>query len=300
MSQNEILLESGTNELEIIEFHLNEKSSTEQEYVGNYGINVSKVLEIYRMPNFINIPGNRTKSLKGMFNYRNSIVPMIDLLAWIDGERSNEQETTSYKTIIAEFNQTIIGFKVSSVNRIHRITWEEVESPDQFTKEKADSITGWVKINDKIILLLDLEKIVSAFTPVENSLDENQTIEKKYTALIAEDSETIRKTIETELSNKGFEVISCKNGKEAWEKLQTYTPQIVISDIEMPQMDGFRLTKQIKEEEKLQGIPVILYSSMISEKIRHKGESVGADEQISKPELVNLGKKAIEHIERTK
>lgn len=310
MAQTNILLESGTNELEIVEFLLHEIDDAGQTYVGHYGVNVAKVLEIIRMPHVTEIPNTSHKAVMGAFTLRSNVIPLVDLNVWL-GKRRPENEDS--KVIVTEFNRVTTAFRVSGVNRIHRLSWEDVEAPNRYvTSLSADSITGVVKIESRIIFILDLEKIVTDLNPgMRMRLEAPKDKElAKYRALVAEDSAMVRNMMLDLLEKAGFLVETAKNGEEAWERLQAISQasatdgkplkeyvQAVISDIEMPRMDGHSLTKRIKDDPVLKALPVVLFSSLITEKLRHKGESVGADDQVSKPEVGTLATRTRQLIE---
>jgi two-component system chemotaxis response regulator CheV len=311
MSQTNILLESGTNELEIVEFFLEEPSKEEGEvYRGYYGVNVAKVLEIIRMPPITEMPEVSHPAVLGAFNQRSHIIPLVDLSSWLG---KNRVENEPPKVVVTEFNRVTTAFMVSGVTRIHRISWEEVEPPNKFvTSLSNNSITGVVKMEDRIIFILDLEKIVADLNPeLGLKLDESYVTEAgdEYKAIVADDSSLIRAMLKDLLQKAGFVVETANNGAEAWDRLNqlkqaaekddrklTDYVQVVVSDIEMPKMDGHNLTKRIKEDPSLGELPVILFSSLITDRLRHKGESVGADDQISKPEVSELATRAKELI----
>ncbi len=303
MAQTNILLESGTNEFEIVEFFIEEEGDDGQLYMGHYGVNVAKVLEIIRLPQITEMPEAKHPCLMGAFNLRSRIVPLIDLSVWLEKRR---KKSDSAKVIVTEFNYIINSFLVSGVNRIHRLSWEQVEPPDDhISKFSSGCITGVVKFDDRIILLLDMEQIVADLNPSlglresEESGEEIPDLPTKLKVLFADDSSMIRKTLSKGLEKAGFEVIIASDGKVAWEHLQNIKKQaeggtitdhlnLIISDIEMPVMDGHNLTKRIKEDPVLKELPVILFSSLITDALRHKGESVGADDQIAKPDITTL------------
>lgn len=308
MSQTNILLEAGTNELEIVEFHLDEQDEGQEVYKGYYGVNVAKVLEIIRMPKVTEMPEVRHKSVLGAFNLRSSIIPLVDLSLWLGKKRVQTAEEP--KVIVTEFNNVNTAFMVSGVNRIHRISWEEVEAPNAYVSTMTkNTITGVVKMDGRIIFLLDLERIVSDLNPqlglrLDDGIDWDKT--KQYRALVADDSTVIREMIKDLLQKAGFSVEAFTNGKDAWDRLRSIKQkaeadnrpisdflQVVISDIEMPQMDGHSFCKHIKEDPVLKKLPVILFSSLITDKLRHKGEAVGADDQIAKPEITYVATKSI-------
>ncbi len=308
MTQTNILLEAGTNELEIVEFFIEElEADGRTEYKGYYGVNVAKVLEIIRMPKVTEMPEVRDHSILGAFNLRDQIIPLVDLSIWLGKKRV--ADAAEPKVIVTEFNNVTTAFLVSGVNRIHRISWEEVEPPNSYVSAMtSNTITGVVKMEGRIIFLLDLERIVGNLNP-DLALKLDEAIDwgagARYRALIADDSTVIREMLKDLMQRANFEVEAVTNGKDAWERLtelkrraeeegkpiHSYL-QCVVSDIEMPQMDGHNLCKRIKEDAGLKELPVLLFSSLITEKLRHKGLAVGADEQISKPEVTSLAQKA--------
>ncbi|GAB6176372.1 chemotaxis protein [Desulfobaculum senezii] len=312
MSHTNILLESGTNELEIVEFYINEPSEEGEHYQGYYGVNVAKVLEIIRMPQVTEMPEVTHPSVLGAFNQRSHITPLVDLSMWLGKERTENEPP---KVIVTEFNRVTTAFMVSGVTRIHRISWEEVEPPNTYVSNLSnDSITGVVKMDDRIIFILDLEKIVTELNPsLGLRLDETIHWESgdNLKALISDDSALIREMLKDLLQKAGFTVEVTHNGKEAWDRLQELSKlalennkpiwdyvNVLVSDIEMPSMDGLSLTKNVKEHPVLKDLPVMLFSSLITDRLRHKGDSVGADDQISKPEVSQLALRAKDLIDK--
>ena len=310
MSNTNILLESGTNELEIVEFYLEEPTASGKTYVGYYGVNVAKVLEIIRLPKVTEMPQTPHPCVLGTFNLRNKVVPLVDLSLWLGKDRSNN---ASDKVVVTEFNRVISAFRVSGVTRIHRLSWEQVEPPTGYVASfSANSFTGVVKFDDRIVLLLDMEKIIWDLNPnlamrdaPETEAVMERTDELTYKALVVDDSNSIRKLIVNTLSKDGYDVLQDENGKLAWERLleikkaalEAGRPvwdylHIVVTDVEMPAMDGHNLCKRIKEDPFLKDLPVILFSSLINDQQMHKGRSVGADDQITKPEIGTLTHRA--------
>ncbi len=310
MANTNILLESGTNELEIVEFYLDEVAGDAPAYRGYYGVNVAKVLEIINMPHVTGLPETRHPSILGAFNQRSIIIPLIDLSIWLD---KNRADSDAPKVIVTEFNKIVNAFLVSGVTRIHRLNWEQVEPPDRYVAEcTASSITGVVKIENRIVFILDLERIIADLNTglgMKNIEASDEKPEKHYKALVVDDSTMIRNLLKEQLTKASFLVKTASNGKDAWDRLlelkelvtnqgQKLTDHIhvVVSDIEMPAMDGLNLTKRIKEDPILRQLPVILFSSLVNDKLHHKGEAVGADDQISKPEVVELADRAMQLI----
>ncbi|WP_319777698.1 chemotaxis protein [Maridesulfovibrio sp.] len=317
MSQTNILLESGTNELEIVEFYIDEidnvhEGSTRRSY---YGINVAKVVEIIRLPELTDMPDAANDAVLGAFDLRSEIIPLIDLSRRVG---KNRIEDEAPKVIVTEFNKISTAFLVSGVTRIHRISWEQVEAPSkQVSSLTANSITGVVKLEGRIVFLLDLEKIVADLNPDMDLTDVPEAslvdkIEKRQLkALIADDSTMIRRMIGQMLEDAGFRVTRTHNGKAAWDKITQWKAKaeyegktindyidIMVTDIEMPVMDGHNLTKRIKDDPELRHIPVLLCSSIITDTLFHKGESVGADDQISKAEINQLAERVFKLIEK--
>lgn len=284
-----ILLESGTNEFEIIEFS-----------IGNvfYGINVAKVREIINEVPVTAIP-NSHSYIDGIFALRGKIMPLVNLAKCLNSET---QAVTS-KIIVAEMNSVFIGFKVDEVSRIHRISWNQMEPAPNISD--SELVVGVVKMENRLIILLDFEKILSEVNPeiskklsaIPVSTEELVTIRKTKTIVVAEDSHMLRELLLKTLHTAGYNTISAENGQLAWNKLKAIAVsgksvveqiQMVITDIEMPQMDGHHLTKKIKEDQNLRELPVIIFSSLINDEMRRKGEALGAYAQITKPEIEQL------------
>jgi two-component system chemotaxis response regulator CheV len=312
MAQTNILLEAGTNELEIVEFYLEEAGPDGQSYKGYYGVNVAKVLEIIRKPKITEMPETTHPAVLGAFNQRSHIIPLIDLAQWLSKERVEKEPP---KVIVTEFNRVTSSFLVSGVTRIHRISWEEVEPPNTYVSTLSNnSITGVVKLEGRIVFILDLEKIIADLNPALGlKLDDTQKwkSDKAYKALVADDSALVREMLKDLLQKAGFLVEAVTNGREAWERLVKFKAKaeeekrpitdfvhVLVSDIEMPAMDGHNLTRRVKEDPLLKELPVMLFSSLITDKLRHKGQAVGADEQISKPEVSMLAIRAKELIQQ--
>lgn len=300
-----ILLETGTNELEIIEYILDYKDTDGSMKKQSFGINVAKVREIMNMPEITELP-NQPPNVKGIFNLRNRIIPVIDLglsLFHFSDEQPNK------KLIVTEFNNNQFGFIVNEVKRIYRFSWTQVEAPDiinDFSEEQA-SIIGIIKTEDKNILLADVEKIIAEINPslglevAREDIIKAEEVKKltahDITVVTAEDSPTIRKMITGRLNLAGFKIQAFNDGMSAWNYLEDIAKKVeagenlskyvnlVITDVEMPQMDGFTLTKNIKTHKILQALPVVIFSSIVSEEVAHKGASVGADLQLTKPQI---------------
>lgn len=288
--ETNILLESGTNELEVLEFMVGQQS---------FGINIAKVTEIMNYTPVIPVP-DAPPEFEGVFTPRDTVISVIDLHKVLQKE-SNDVEHDLL--VVCHFNQMDVGFHVTSVKGIQRISWEDIEKPPAISGDGATNIaTGIAKLQDRIILILDFEKIVSdlnrtAVLDTTGLVSVSEDKAEKH-IVIAEDSPFLNKLIMSTLEEAGYKnVAHFTNGKDAWDYVSGHRQlggnirdQIacVISDIEMPQMDGHRLTKLIKDDSFLKDIPVFLFSSLINDQMRKKGESVGADAQFSKPQIGSL------------
>ena len=310
MSQ-EILLETGTNEFEILEFFISSQKDEESPLeVNSFGINVAKVVEVIENPGLELTYDNVNPCFMGVIPLRGEILPVLDLSKWL---KLPKKKFRNEIIIVTEFSKQIAGFLVSGVVEIHRLDWTQVESPDKLVASyKENCIVGIVQIEEKIIQLLDLEYMISDLTGVTmEARNERFISEKKYCALIADDSKLIREMLRASMEEANFEVREFTNGYDCWNYLNQRASDtvddslpkqldfdIVITDIEMPQMDGFTLTKKIKQNEILKKLPVLLYSSIITEELYHKGQSVGADEQMSKPDLHKVPQVSVKLIEK--
>jgi len=310
MAKTEILLETGTNELEILELFIDERDPHGARLSNSFGINVAKVMQVIESPGFVHQPGASNDCYLGVISLRNHTVSILDLSVWLGIERAPGDNEV---VIVTEFSKTVTGFLVSGVTEIHRVGWAEVAPVSGYLADMASAnIIGMIRREDRFIQLLDLEQIVSELDPsamIAAGQVERKT-EREYRALVVDDSPTIRIMLRKNLSAAGFAVSEAHNGEQALGLLRELARtaaaggkdasslvDIVISDIEMPLMDGFTLTKNIKHEPALAALPVILYSSIITKELRHKGESVGADDQIAKPDMPSMADRAIKLIE---
>lgn len=285
--ETNILLESGTNELEILEFRIGDNF---------YGINVAKVREILPFKAPTPIP-NAHPCIEGIFMPRDEIITVIDLAKHLHMPAT---QVGKDMLIVTNFNKLNIGFHVHSVVGISRVSWAEISKPDATLNGNGTGIaTGIIKLAGKLIVILDFEKIISDISP-ETGLkvsDIDQLGPRQRNAapiLIAEDSALLGKLISESLIKAGYTNITMTtNGQEAWDKLNEYKSEgvldqkvkLVITDIEMPQMDGHRLTKLVKDSSAFSHIPVVIFSSLVNDEMRRKGEALGADAQLSKPEI---------------
>jgi two-component system chemotaxis response regulator CheV len=311
VSKSEILLESGTNELEIIEFYINETDpETGEQRTGYYGVNVAKVLEVIECPEGMARPESAPNPcFMGAIDLRGKALPILDLAVWLALDKVDSENEV---IMVTEFNKRVTGFLVSGVTQIHRVSWGEVESPSSYLANmESNCVTGMVKIDDHFVLLVDLEKILAELDPGSLSHKGGSAKGEGRRVLVAEDSTSMRMLLKDKLEVAGFIVETVNDGEEAYKRLVAAKERaaaearplhdfcsLVVSDIEMPRMDGYTLTRRVKEDDSLKRLPVILFSSLITETLRHKGESVGADDQISKPEFGDLADRAAELIKK--
>lgn len=294
MNQKEILLETGTNELEIVEFVVGENK---------FGINVMKVKEIIQPLPVTPVP-HAHRYVEGIIELRGEVLPVVNVaraLGLID-----QQYTDKDKLIVTEFNKMKMVFRVHTVTQIHRVSWSQIEKPSDMYQGLETQITGVVKMNGEMILLLDFERIVVDINPdsgiqkdkLRNTLKRDRSGKK---IVVAEDSPLLRQLLNETLTEAGFQHIEFfENGKDAFDYLESLkngeepiqnAVDLIITDIEMPQMDGLHLTKRVKETPELQELPVIIFSSLITDDLRHKGQKVGVNAQVSKPEIHTLVEK---------
>lgn len=286
-----ILLESGTNELEILEFRVGENY---------YGINVAKVKEILNYQPLTPFPG-ADRRVEGMFMPRDELISIIDLAEVLHLDKS--ENVMNDKFIETNFSNISTGFHVHEILGIHRVFWQDMRKPDSTVATNGEAIAiGTVEINKRLIIVLDFEKIMSDINPeislrISDIGDKKGRTRNSSPILIAEDSDLLSKMIVNCLKEAGYvNVTSTYDGQQCWDKLLEYAKDgkvdekvaCVITDIEMPQMDGHHLTKLIKEDHRFAHIPVVIFSSIVNEAMMKKGEGLGADAQITKPEIGRL------------
>lgn len=286
-----ILLESGTNEIEIMKFKI------QGEF---YGINVAKVKEIMMAAKVKTMP-HAHPAVEGIFRPRDILITVIDLGFYLTNEYLEHKPRDLF--IVTNFNKMTVAFRVQSIEGISRISWKDIQKPDKTLTHGEEGVaTGIAQCAGELVTILDFEKIVAEIAPETTiQLSEVEQMGDRPICnnplVIAEDSILLQKMIDDALTRAGFtDVKNFNNGQEAWDYLKSIRHDsdlydkvnLVITDIEMPEMDGHRLTKLIKEDERLKHLPVVIFSSLIDEQMRIKGEALGADEQLTKPEIGNL------------
>ena len=286
-----ILLESGTNEIEVMKFTIG----------GNlFGINVAKVLEIMISAPVKPMP-HAHPAVEGIFRPRETVITVVDLPKYLGMDSPKDPKDIF---IITNFNKMCIAFRVHTVDRISRISWTDISKPDKTVSGGAESVaTGIAQCDGELVTILDFERIVAEIAP-ETSIKESD-VERlgprdrdERPIWVAEDSALLSKMIESSLHKANYANLRMfPNGMELWEALQMLPEAddpvndvaLIITDIEMPQMDGHRLTKLVKGDgSRFREIPLIIFSSLISEEMRIKGRELGADEQLTKPEIAHL------------
>lgn len=298
MNNTSILLESGTGEAEILKFKVCGK---------HYAINVVKVKEILPLSKLTPVP-NAPKAVMGMTLIRGDVVTIIDLHTVLEGVNRAEVDLSNTKILLCEFNQMKVAFSVDEVIGIHRIRWDEMHAPDQMIQ--GSGVIANIEFEGIIYMLLDFESVIVDISPdtainpdmVKGMMDSRRA---RYKLVLADDSKVIRRLLKDTLENAGYKRLKFfDDGQAALDYLMDLVDKkgsdyeedidLLISDIEMPRLDGHTLVRTIKEHPILKKLPVIIFSSLITNELRHKGESVGADAQMSKPEVGEL----VEQIDR--
>ncbi len=289
--KNGILLESGTNEIEIMKFLVR------GEY---YGINVIKVREIQMSQKVKEMPRSHP-AVEGFIKPRGSLITVINLEQYLYGERSEEKDRELF--VVTSFNKTQVAFRVDSIEGISRISWKAIHKPDMtLGSEDSGVATGIAQCDGQLVTILDFEKILADISP-ETSIKVSEVDKMGDRSLsfspivLVEDSVLLQKTIQDALERAGFTDLRIFNdGQAAWDFLKSIKDDemlyekinMIVTDIEMPRMDGHHLTKLIKSDNRLKNLPVIIFSSLIDEQMRAKGDALGANAQVPKPDVTKL------------
>ena len=299
------ILETGKNELEIVDFRLYEDRE-EGLYEWIFGVNVAKVREVLRMPEITKIP-NMPSEVEGMAEIRGKLIPVISLARWMGVEEPPERKKF---LLHLEFLRENVGVIVHDAKRIRRITWKDIKkAPDTLNQKMGGRITGVVDTEDGLLIILDFEGILhdigllKIFHEAE-AYDEAKKTEQSFTILVAEDSPIARKIVTDILETAGHKVITAEDGLQAWNMLNDYLKrakeegkaitdyiQLLLTDIEMPNMDGLTLTKKVKETVGLMGLPVIVNTTLSDDSNRQRAFRVNADGFIVKfdaEELIDM------------
>ncbi len=288
-TQPTILLESGTNELEILVFTLRGQ---------RYGVNVAKVREVIEPVQITCLPETH-EAVVGVFQLRDTVTPLVDLKVAL--KQTPTDAPTTGKTIIMEFNDVRVGFLVDTVEQIYRVNWNDVSAMPDLDGVNDAPLTSIAHIKESMVLMLDFEQIVFNIGGIDLFEEHASRMSSRENRsdiriLFAEDSRAMRALITTNLTKADYSNVTvCVDGQEAWDKLEEevqkngkVTYDILITDIEMPRIDGLHLTKKLKEHEKMKHLPVVIFSSLVSIDNEKKCASVGANAQITKPQLDQL------------
>ena len=292
MKKSQILLESGTNELGVLEFTVGGQ---------HYGINVAKIMELMQCHQVTPMP-NSNPYVEGIFNPRGIVMTLFNLPAYLGHPESENPESDIF--IVTNFNKVSAAFRVHTVVEIHRLSWTDIEKPDAAIYGGVDALaTGIARVQNRLVTIIDFEKIMQDISPDTGlNLDDLSHLGERARSdkaiLMAEDSPVLNKMLVEALTRAGYTNLTiCSNGVEAWDILTKYKASgqpieeilnLVITDVEMPQMDGHRLLKLIRGDEYFKNLPVVIFSSIIDDDMRRKGERLGANAQLSKPEIAGL------------
>lgn len=313
-SSRQTILQTGTNELEIITFFLRRYDEASDKFIDTYyGINAAKVSELVAVPSKLTEIANSPECVEGIFLLREKTIPLINISTWFRyTPDSSDEAKRKWTVIVAELNSKFFGFLCHGVDKVYRTSWQSISPPHELIAS-SKSITGTVLIENRLIQMIDFENITASIDPSmklkgfakvkEASADYS---ESGKVVVIADDSKVIRDMLKSVLVEANYKVVEKSDGQLCWEYLQQVKAAgpvhdkvyIVISDIEMPRMDGHNLCLRIKEDPAFAKIPVILFSSMINDGLHKKGLKVGADAQITKPQLNMLVGKMTELVKK--
>lgn len=290
---------AGTNKLELLLFSLGVDSRTGRRET--FGINVFKVREVMRTPPITAAP-DMPDAVEGMVSLRGALVPVVDLGKYAHVAPDQPREIM----IVTEYNGRTQGFLVEAVDTILRLDWTQMKvPPDMMTARMGGLVTAITELQDsRLVMLLDVEKVLSETTHFDDDLfyrDIKPIDRSDALVLFADDSSVARKQVQTTLERMGVKYVSTINGRQAWDELQKLAGyaeatgrqtrevvSLVLTDIEMPETDGYMLTKQVKSDPRFAGIPVLMHSSLSGMSNQQLGRSVGVDEYVSKFEPQQL------------
>ncbi|TJZ65879.1 chemotaxis protein [Chitiniphilus eburneus] len=278
---------AGSNKMEILLFSLGTREI--------FGINVFKVREVSQTPKITKTP-NMPLGVEGVISLRGNIIPVISLSKFVATHDKPPADANS-TMIVTEFSKHTQAFLVHDVDRIIRVDWDKVRAPESMLSGTQQLITALTELPDgKLVSILDVEQILASVIgePVIPDLPKGQVNPESY-MFFADDSMVARKEIVSVLDKIGIKYYQANNGKEAWEKLQNLANRsghdneplrqklkMILVDAEMPEMDGYVLTKHIKSDHRFAGIPVVMHSSLSSNANRAMGASVGVDAYVAK------------------
>lgn len=280
------IVKTGSNEMELVDFRIF-RQGEDKIYEGIYGVNVSKVREIIKIPVLTELPST-PEFIEGIFDLRGVVVPVINLARWMEiKEPDPTKHTFKPRVIVTEFSNVLIGFIVHEAKRIRRISWKDIEPANFSTGSGAfekGKITGVTRIeNDEVLLILDLESVVEDLGIYTEKVEIDESTIQKFSgiALALDDSLTARRRVKTMLQKMGLQVVEAKDGAEGLQKIQELYQaygndlnkylKIIVSDVEMPKMDGFHFAKNLKRDSRFGDIPIVFNSSLSNEFMTEKG-----------------------------
>jgi len=285
---------AGTNKLEVLLFSLGTDVNTKREEV--FGINVFKVREVMHVPEITRAP-DMPPSVIGMTSLRGIMVPVVDLASFC----GISVDTPPEILIVTEYNKHMQGFLVHSVENILRLQWSDIKVPPEMLATRMGGlVTAVTELKDnRIVMIMDVERVLAEtadFGEEITSLESVNSIDKEnVTILFADDSSVARHQIEQTLDRMHVAHISAINGAKAWDKLQeiaeraetnglkaNHYVQAILTDVEMPEMDGYVLTKKVKSDPRFSGIPIVMHSSLSADANQSLGKGVGADAYVPK------------------
>jgi len=289
---------AGSNKLEMLMFSLGKDERTGREET--FGINVFKVREVMRIPEITHAP-EMPAAVEGMVSLRGVLVPVVDLVKYVGIQSSTPPQIM----IVTEYNGHSQGFLVQSVDTILRVDWSAMKvPPEMLMAQMGGLITAVTELRDgRIVMMMDVEKILADTTSYADdiSIAALNPLNIEKTVFFADDSMVARKQIQKTLDALGLKYAFATNGKEAWQELQKIAAraetlnqsvkdiiQLILTDVEMPEMDGYVLTRHIKADARFTGVPVLMQSSLSSSANQQLGRSVGVDEYVPKFEPQKL------------
>lgn len=280
--------------VQVVEFIIN---TNEPHY---FGITIDKVKEIIKIPKITKIPDTHPAIL-GTILLRGTVISIIHLPYYLNYKNDKSFDQKKAKIIITNINKQLNGFLVDDITRIHKIEWSALEDYSSVLDLKlADTILGVVKIGDHLVQLLDFEKIIFEMNPADyeepETYNEKTAIRSNKKIFIVEDSTTIRKLIKKTMTNSGYVVVDFENANRLFEHLKKEKPDLIVSDLEMPQINGIQLITQLKADPTTNEIPVIIFTSLDSEDYKNKAISAGATDFIVKSNISNLIEKIDKYI----
>lgn len=294
-----VLLESGTNELEIAEFQLVKVLPDGSKKINHYGINVAKVREVIRFPELTDYPKG-DEHVIGVFKSRGKVTPLIHLAKWL--KLSDIVPSKDQFAIVTDFNGVTNAFLIDSINRIHRVSWSDLEPATDISLAGEDTcIVASVNIEDHLVFILDFEKVIADMNSdinmgrydltEDNNIDlsnNRKRLRSAHTILLADDSRFILEQLQAVIVGAGYQVIAVPDGEQALEVFNTSQQKVsvIVSDVEMPKMDGMHLCKRVTSDPN--AVPVIIFSSTMTKENKIKAFDVGASETLTKPEIHRL------------